>query len=201
MSESKSSRAGPDRTWEARQIELAKHDPAAFAPLYEAYVDHVWRYAMSRLRDEERAADVTSQTFIRAIAAISSFGSREPRGDHAFQSWLIAIARNVVVDEVRRNPMLAPLDDADAGALMDKGQTPEEAAEALSERIRIRQALSHLPDNQRKIVELRAAGLKGAEIADLLGMSVAAVKTANHRAYSRLRDLLAVDEAERNIAR
>ncbi len=201
MTESKSSRSRPDRTWEARQIELAKVDPSAFGPLYEAYVDDVWRYAMSRLRNEDRAADVTSQTFVRAIAAISSFGAREPRSDRAFQSWLIAIARNAVVDEVRKNPWIAPLDEGDAGALIDHGRTPEEAAVALSDRMRIQTALSQLTPNQRSIVEMRAAGLKGAEIAEMLGISVAAVKTANHRAYSRLRELLAVDDAERDPVR
>jgi RNA polymerase sigma factor (sigma-70 family) len=52
-------------------------------------------------------------------------------------------------------------------------------------------ALRRLPASQRRIVELRLAGLKSAEIADALGMSVSAVNTAHFRAVARLRDLLA----------
>ena len=51
---------------ELQLIERAKRDPRAFAPLYNAYADMVWRIAMSRLGDPERARDVTSQTFVHS---------------------------------------------------------------------------------------------------------------------------------------
>jgi RNA polymerase sigma-70 factor (ECF subfamily) len=177
--------------WEPEQIERARHDPAAFAPLYEAYVDLVWRYAMSRLGDAERAADATSQTFIQAITALPVYRPA-PRADGAaFRAWLMTIARNVVIDEVRKARPTAALDAPVAQPwLVDDERSPEASAIAAAERQRIEQALAHLPETQRKIVELRAIGMKGAEIATLLDMSLAAVKTANHRAYARLRDLL-----------
>ncbi|MDQ3656876.1 MAG: hypothetical protein M3457_17615 [Chloroflexota bacterium] len=39
---------------ELRHVEAARRDPHAFAPLYEAYADLVWRYAMSRLGNADR---------------------------------------------------------------------------------------------------------------------------------------------------
>lgn len=188
-------RAGPAPDWELAHIERARRDPAAFAPLYEAYADLVWRYALSRLGDEERAADATSQTFAKAIAALPGFRPKRRIGGTTFRSWLMTIARNVVIDEARKLRPTAQLDDPAAERhLVDRGRSPEEHAVAADESRRIERALGELPATQRKIVELRAVGMKGPEIAEVLGMSIAAVKTANHRAYVRLRELLGETE-------
>ncbi len=189
--------AEPGQPAQAAEIELARitaaqRDVAAFAPLYEAYVDLVWRYAVSRLGDPQRAADATSITFQRAIAALSNFEPQR-RGDvTTFRSWLMTIARNVVIDQTRRDRPATPLDDPSARRwLIDPGRGPEDQAVAADGRRRIGRALAQLPETQRQIVELRLIGMKGAEIASLLDMSESAVKTAYHRACTRLRDLLA----------
>jgi RNA polymerase sigma-70 factor (ECF subfamily) len=184
--------AGPAAEWELIHVERARRDPAAFAPLYEAYADLVWRYALSRLGDPERAADATSQTFAKAMSALPDFRPQRRRnGGTTFRSWLMMIARNVVIDDIRKARPTSPLDAPAAQPwLIARERSPEDAAIAAAERQRIDQALSRLPDTQRQIVELRAVGMKGAEIAAVLNMSVAAVKTANHRAYLRLRELL-----------
>jgi RNA polymerase sigma-70 factor (ECF subfamily) len=177
--------------WELAQIELAKKDPAAFAPLYEAYADLVWRYAVKRVGDEERAADATSQVFIKVIAALPKY-KPAMRGEHTtFRSWLMLIARNVVIDEVRKHRPTTDLAATSAQPwLVDRARSPEESAIASEESARVRRAVAKLPAKQRRIVELRASGLKGGEIAEVLGMSLAGVRTANHRAYVRLRELL-----------
>lgn len=172
-------------------IERARQEPAAFAPLYEAYADLVWRYALSRLGDRERAADATSQTFSKAIAALPTFRPKRRGENTTFRSWLMMIARNVVIDEVRKHRPTTALDAPSAQPWMvDQSRSPEESAIAAEERRRVERALAQLPVVQRQIVELRAAGVKGAEIADLLNMSVSAVRTAHYRAYARLRELL-----------
>jgi RNA polymerase sigma-70 factor (ECF subfamily) len=177
--------------WELARIEQARLDPAAFAPLYEAYVDLVWRYSMSRLGDRDRAADATSQTFAKAIAALASYRPQRRGEETSFRAWLMTIARNVVLDEFRRERPAVSLDvPGIASELLDRGRSPEVAAIEAVERLRIERALTQLPDAQRKIVELRALGMTGAEIASTLQMSIGAVKTANHRAYQRLRELL-----------
>jgi RNA polymerase sigma-70 factor (ECF subfamily) len=182
----------PSHEWELAAVDRAKQDPAAFAPLYEAHVETVWRYALSRLRHPERAADVTSQTFIKAITALPTFRP-DRRGEHTtFRSWLLTIAHNVIIDELRRTRPTTDLDAPIAQAwLVDRAVSPEDSALASAERQRIERAVARLPETQRQIVELRSIGMKGAEIARLLDMTLAAVKTANHRAFLRLRDLLA----------
>lgn len=83
--------------WELAQIELAKKDPAAFAPLYEAYVDLVWRYGMKRLGNEDRAADTTSQVFIKVIAALPTYKPAMRGEGTTFRSWLMLIATIVAI--------------------------------------------------------------------------------------------------------
>jgi RNA polymerase sigma-70 factor (ECF subfamily) len=168
-------------------IAAARRDPAAFAPLYRQYVGLVHHYALGRLRDPHRAEDATSQTFTRALHALPSFRpERRPDGT-TFRSWLMTIARNTVIDAARRQRPAVPLDHARPAAPEDG---PEQAAIARSERERVHAAVARLPETQRQVVELRLVGLSGPEIADVLGISHGAVKTANYRAYQRLRELL-----------
>jgi RNA polymerase sigma-70 factor, ECF subfamily len=176
---------------ELDRIAAARADPQAFAPLYEAYADLVWRYALRRLGDPDRAADVTSATFVQAIRALPGF-QPEVRGEETtFRSWLMTIARNAVISEWRRRQPAFRLDGLDAGDILaDTSPSPEEHAIRRDERDDVLAALAQLPPVQRRIVELRVAGLKSAEIADLLDMRVSAVNTAHFRAIARLRDLL-----------
>ncbi|MGC4190806.1 MAG: sigma-70 family RNA polymerase sigma factor [Thermomicrobiales bacterium] len=176
---------------ELAQIEAARHDPQAFAPLYEAYAGIVWRYALRRLGDPDRAADITSTTFVQAIRALPEFRPRIRGEETTFRSWLMTIARNAVISEWRRERPTSPLDTlANKASLADRDPSPEDHAVRRDERDRVVAALAHLSPVQRQIVELRLAGLKAAEIAGLLDMTVSAVNTAHFRAYARLRDLL-----------
>lgn len=180
-----------DADLELAQIREAMRDPRAFAPLYERYADLVWRFALSRLGNRERAADATSQAFTRALTALPRYQPRRQGESTTFRSWLMTIARNVVIDMVRRDRPTTTLDAPSAQPwLVDLGRSPEEAAIASEERQRVQRALAQLTDQQRTVVELQSAGMKGAEIAEFLGISISAVRTTHFRAYARLRDLL-----------
>jgi RNA polymerase sigma-70 factor (ECF subfamily) len=175
---------------DAQLVPAAQADPRAFAPLYERYVDRVYRYCLRRLGDEDEAADATSLVFTRALAALPRFQPSSREGG-SFRAWLFTIAHRVVVDVYRGARPTSPLGEIEAGGqLRDRAATPEEQALARDERARVERALAQLPATQRQIVELRLAGLRGAEIAAVLGLSVPAVKSAHFRAYARLRELL-----------
>jgi RNA polymerase sigma-70 factor (ECF subfamily) len=159
--------------------------PADFAPLYERYVEPVYRYCLRRVSDPELAADLTASIFTRALEALAKF---RPDQGGTFRSWLFVIAHNVVVDAYRqqRPTGVMPEDQPDHGI------GPEEWAVHRDEFERLVTVLDQLPHAQRQIIDLRLAGLTTAEIADVLGLSRAAVKSAQTRAYARLRLLLTV---------
>lgn len=167
---------------EQRLIARAKRDPQAFAPLYTRYFDSIYRYTYRRFGDRERAADATSQTFLKALTNLESFKSG------SFQSWLYTIARNVVIDAVRRTRPQAHLPDL--REMVDTNPTPEEHALQNDARRELTELLRELTPDQRSVVELRLAGLTSQEIADRLGRSIGATKTLQWRAFHRLRELM-----------
>ena len=169
-------------TEEQRQIEAARQDPNEFAPLYAAYFDPIHRYCYLRLHHREHAADAASQTFLKAFVGIGSFRSG------SFKSWLYAIARNVTSDILRSSR--PQIDISHAELIPDNAPSPEELALRADVQERLWQALSMLTDEQREVLELRLAGLTGAEIAAATDRNVAAVKSLQFRAISRLRNVL-----------
>jgi RNA polymerase sigma-70 factor (ECF subfamily) len=171
---------------ETAWIAAAQADPAAFAPLYERYATPVYRFIHRKVGNPEVANDLTAQVFIKAIERI---GRYQPRPGATFRSWLFTIARNTVTDSWRRTRPVAPYEPV-AGTLVDQDPGPEALAIAGDEYDALCAVLDHLPDSQRAIVELRLAGLSTAEIMATLGMSGPAVKSAQHRAYRRLRNLV-----------
>ncbi len=172
-------------TAEQQQIEAARHDPNAFAPLYATYFDPIYRYCYLRLHHRELAADAASQTFLKALAGIGGFRSG------SFKSWLYAIARNVTVDMIRASK--PRIDLAHAELVHDHAPTPEEHALRADEHERLWRALQHLTDEQREVLELRLAGLTGQEIANATRRSLSATKSIQFRALSRLRTVLELE--------
>jgi RNA polymerase sigma-70 factor, ECF subfamily len=171
---------------EAALIERAKHDPEAFGLLYDRYVEAVYAFCLRRLDAREAAEDATSQVFTNVLAALPRYREREG----AFRAWLFTVAYRVVADRFRdqqRRPT-APLDHA--AELADPAPSPEESALAADASDTLARLLGRLTADQRRIVELRLAGLNGDEIARLLGKSRNAVDVAQHRALVRLRALL-----------
>ena len=177
--------AGGGDEAEAELVARAMRDRRAFAPLYARYVGPVYRYCLRRLDGPEAAADATSLVFAKALAALP--GCREGA---SFRSWLFAIAHNVVTDGYRGGRPTAPL--AAAADVPDGEPSPEEQALAAEARGELRRLLERLPEEQRAVVELRLAGLSGAEIGAALGKSRGAVDAAQFRAVARLRALMGV---------
>lgn len=172
---------------EARSVAAALRDPAAFAPLYQQHSPDIYRFCYTRLGDREAANDLTARIFVRAIERL---GQYTPRPGATFRSWLFTIARNMLADDWRRRREIRPLDDV-IEYTRDDDAGPEHLAVHRSEMERLRLMLAQLPERQREIVELRLLDFTTSEIAAALGLTIAAVKSAQTRAYANLRTRLA----------
>lgn len=161
--------------------ELARRNPAEFAPLYRHYVRPIFGYCLLRLGDREQAEDATSQTFEQALAALPRYRSQ------SFRGWLFRIAHNVVVD-YQRSRVNLPIDRA--FHVTDNEASPEESALMADEKQQLRELLAHLSDDQREVIELELAGVQGAEISEILGRRPGAIRALRFRAYARLRAVL-----------
>jgi RNA polymerase sigma-70 factor, ECF subfamily len=167
---------------DAELVTLAQRDPHAFALLYTRYLDPIHQYCYRRLGSREAAEDATSLVFAKALSALPRYH------DTSFRSWLFTIAHHVIVDRYRDIRPEQALETATA--VLDDAPSLEELAIAAEERRSVRALLAELPEHQRRVVELRLAGLTEAEIAQVLGRSRAKVDVTQCRAVARLRDLL-----------
>jgi RNA polymerase sigma-70 factor (ECF subfamily) len=175
-----------DGPTDAVLVAHARNDRHSFAALYDRYFDAIYRYCYVRLGSAERAEDAAHQVFVRALEAVERY-----QEVGRFRSWLFTIAHNVVSTElVARSPDVTVV----ITQLVDPALGPEADALAAVERQRLRAALTHLPPDQRHVIELRLAGLTGREIAHELGRSHDAVKMLQQRALARLRAELGAGE-------
>ena len=173
-------------------IEAAQRDRAAFAPLYERYVDQIFAYAHTLTRNRELAEDVTASTFAKAIEDLPRF---EWRGV-PYSAWLYRVAANVVARQARRPAWL----DLDEHQPVET-QSPEQIVEQRDREASVRDAVATLPDDQRQAVLLRFGGdLRNREIGEIMGRSEGAVKLLTFRAMTALRKQLGAPlPAERSM--
>jgi RNA polymerase sigma-70 factor (ECF subfamily) len=174
-------------------VERSLVDANAFTVLYRKYVTDIYRYCYRRLQDREASEDVTSQIFMQAYAGLPSLGARP------FRPWLFAIARNAMIDRYRRQrPPELPLDGLPDRS--DNAVSPEDQIVDRESADAIHQLFDQLSERDRQIVELRLAGLSGVEIAEAMHCSHAVVRTAQHRAFERIRAMLADRQPEGRLS-
>jgi len=155
---------------------------AEFSRVYE---DHVWRvygFLAYRVRDRGVAEDLTQATFERALRAWSRFD----RSRASEWTWLLTIARNLLIDHHRR-------DRSDRSEDLEEQQLPAAASPELrySGSAELVEALTRLGDREREVLALRfGADLTGPEIAELTGLSLPNVQQITSRSLRRLRGLL-----------
>ena len=165
-------------------------DRPAFDELVRrTYVD-TYTLALRLTAHEEDARDVVQETYLRAWKGLDGF-----RGDAQFTTWLYRITANTAYTTVKRRRRHR----ADAlDAMVDEPietrieAQPEESAEQSALLAQPRRARSSTcPPKLRVLVVLKDVyGLSHEEIAEELGISVAAAKVRLHRGRKKLRDLL-----------
>ncbi|MBN1681200.1 MAG: sigma-70 family RNA polymerase sigma factor [Anaerolineae bacterium] len=182
---------------EARLIDSAQRgDSDAIAGLYQQYVQPIYRYISYRVPDTAAAEDLTAEVFLRMVEALP----RYKNNGAPFEAWLYRIASARVADFYRdksRHPQEA-LSDSEPARI----ETPEGRLQVAEEEAELRAALRQLSEEHQDILLLRFVERKShAEVAVLLDKSVTAVKSAQHRALTRLADLLGSDGKMRHYLR
>jgi RNA polymerase sigma-70 factor (ECF subfamily) len=172
----------------------ATGDDAAFEALYDAVAARVYSYLRRRVPDSHRCDDLLQETFLRIHKARGTFVSGA-----AVLPWAFAIARRLVLDQMRRegrSPLVSDVDPVDCAPASARAAAdrPEQLVEASESARRLAGALAQLPESQRSAFELlKQDGLSLVEAAAVLGVTVTAVKLRAHRAYEALRAALGED--------
>lgn len=172
-------------------------DADAFALLYDQYVQKIYGYVAMRVGDSEVAQDLTADVFLKALEALDTF---EWRG-YPFSSWLFRIARNRVVDYLRKQERRRHLPILEESLQIADGLEPFHLMEKQFSREQLLTAIAQLTDIQREIIALRfAAELSITQVSSTLGISEGAVKARQHSALNALRRVMTNPQGNSNDA-
>jgi RNA polymerase sigma-70 factor, ECF subfamily len=153
--------------------------------LYLQYADHVYGYVRSIVRDDYEAEDVTQHVFAKLMTVISKYEQRSV----PFAGWILRLAHNAAVDHLRGGRRAIPAEEIFGD--------DERVQDDPDRRSCLREALSTLPEEQRRVVVLRhLVGLTPPEIAAQTGHSEASVHGLHHRGRRALQaELTRMDAA------
>lgn len=171
-------------------------DRDAFARLYVAHYDEVYRFLLYRTRSKHLAEDLTQDVFVRALRRMETF---RPLPEGTFVGWLMTIARNILIDHFKsgRSRLEVLADEFfDADELLDSAESDAlRELEAIEAAETVAMAMTRLNDNQRRCLQLRFfEDLSIGETAERMGKNHGAVKTLTFRAVQSMQHALA--EAE-----
>ncbi|MBB5852292.1 sigma-70 family RNA polymerase sigma factor [Amycolatopsis umgeniensis] len=155
-------------------------DRAALDLFLRATQPHVWRF-VAGLSDAQTADDLTQETYIRAMRSLPRF-----KGDSSAKTWLLSIARRVVVDHIRAaqsRPRRSGV--ADWEAAIDQAEPP--ARSRFEERVVLDQLIAALaPDRREAFVLTQTLGLSYADAAEICGCPVGTIRSRIARARDDL---------------
>lgn len=189
---------------------IAAGEEAPFMVVYDRHADLVFASVVRLLGDRDIAAEIVQESFLLLWRRARQY---DPKAGSLI-GWLLAIARNRAIDQLRaqsRRPLLTSisggagdpddaLDGLDALDLESRrvaggGAAPADPASLADRRWSqsiVRSMVSELPEPERQAVVLAySAGLSQAEIADRLGWPLGTVKSRTRRAMAHLRGRLA----------
>ena len=163
---------------------VAEGDREAFELLYRRYVRPLFGLALRRLGDRGHAEDAVQEAFAAIWRSASTY--RPERG--AAGGWLYTVARNAIVDRLRRNGFAT---DAELPELVSHEPGPSEKAEDSYVSWRVHRALEELQPREREVIELAYwSGMSQSEVADYLGLPLGTVKTRTRSGLAHLASLL-----------
>jgi RNA polymerase sigma-70 factor (ECF subfamily) len=165
-------------------------DVEAVGRLYDALVLPIYRYVAVRVHRPEDAEDLTQLVFERIVSSLPRYRSR----GRPFEAWAFRIARNAVIDHVRRDRAHEPLSDRHDTA---HDETPDRLTVRGEEVRELRSAIRRLTPDQQEALALRfAAGLTAEEAAQVMGKRAGTVRGLTFRGIASLRRLLLPEEEQ-----
>jgi RNA polymerase sigma-70 factor (ECF subfamily) len=178
-------------------------NPAGAAPLtadqvFRDYAPRVYNLARRMLGNDADAEDVTQDVLLQVVRKLDTF-----RGESAFPTWLHRVTVNAALAHRRKRgtrlahhsgePLEAVLDDGyeSTGSGRPWSVSPDQPVLDAETHELIERAIAKLPETYRDVYVLAdVETLPNAEIAEMLGLSVPAVKSRLHRARLMMRDAL-----------
>ncbi len=152
----------------------------AFRTLVVRYQRAVYFFVLKMLRKTEEADDVTQRTFIKAFENLKQF-----RGEASFKTWIIRIALNLTLTELKKNKRIYVEFNEQKTATFSSFENKENE----ERKTWLLKALDKLPSTQKAVVTLRICEEKSfKEIADIMDSKEGTVKVNFHYAMKQLKE-------------
>jgi RNA polymerase sigma-70 factor (ECF subfamily) len=164
---------------------IAGGDRLAMQVLYARHHVRVYRFVLRLVRNEAAAEDLISEVFLDVWRQANRFEGRS-----AVSTWLLSIARFKALSSLRKRSE-DELDEEHAEAIEDEADDPEVAAQKRDKANIMRQCLTALSPEHREVIDLVYYHEKSVEeVASIIGIPEATVKTRMFYARKRLAELL-----------
>jgi len=135
---------------EALLVRIAQRDQAAFRLLYEQFARRIYAFLLHRFQQESLAEEVVSDTLLHVWNSPQSF-----RGESAFSTWLLGIARFKMLQRLRqRGPAADEMADEDIEDLVVAETGPDDVAAMRQRQEGVRECLDKLPPEHRECIHL-----------------------------------------------
>jgi len=164
---------------------IAHGDRLAMQVLFARHQVRVYRFVLRLVGNQAVAEDLISEVFLDVWRQADRFEGRS-----AVSTWLLAIARFKALSLMRRKPD-EELDEETAGAIEDRSDDPEVAVQKKDKSVALRKCLAVLSPEHREVIDLVYYHEKTVqEVAEIVGIPEATVKTRMFYARKRLSELL-----------
>lgn len=169
---------------------IQKADVAAFEELYDGFGGAMFSLSLEILSDRWEAEEVIQDIFSFLWKKPDAYSPKKGK----FSSWLLVLTRNRSIDRYRSRKRRLDRGETDEILQSRPDQQDRDGAEqatASDEREHLNRAFSHLPDEQREVLELSYfKGMNQQEISDHLNISLGTVKSRTRLGIEKLRNSL-----------
>lgn len=157
-------------------------DKNALSVLVDKYKDIAFNLAISIVRDEEDAKDITQDSFLKVLENIGSF-----RNESKFSTWLYRIVYNLSIQCIRNKKKMDPIENVSHILT----ETSSDTLETHEKNQIIKNALNILDGNERLIVTLFYLGEKSIkEIKEITSLSLSNIKVILYRSRKKMTENL-----------
>ena len=170
--------AKADNEWLMEQYRLTQ-ETRYIESLYKECGDDLYHFLLSQT-DRQLAQEVCQLAWLRVIERRNSY-----RSSGKFKGWLFAIARNLLIDELRRLQRWQT--EEETQLVQPESEDAEVCTRSLAE------ALNQLPFHQREAIVLQQEGFSLQEIADISGQEIETIKSRLRYGKARLKKIWRVE--------
>ncbi|MFC7685161.1 RNA polymerase sigma factor SigX [Ureibacillus sp. GCM10028918] len=161
-----------------------------FHRLYDLYHQDVFQFLIYMVKNRSVAEDLSHEVYVRVLKSYERF-----EGKSSEKTWLFAIAKNVAIDYFRKSAVRSShafdAFDWETDNLVSPIKSPDILTELNDEMRELLEALEKCTGDQKMVIIMRYfQELSIAETATILNWTEGKVKTTQHRAINKLREIL-----------